>query len=560
MKKKKFTLVLMALFLGGAAAAWSGTTDLSHVRFSGEAPGHAPDSGPVSDLSARGYNVLLVVTDQQRHFEALPMGTNWRAQKLLQSIGTTFEKHYISSNMSTSSRSVMYTGRHITQTKMPDNACFPWQAGLDTGIPTIGTLMRQAGYHTAYKGKFFMLGESAAKASGEGANKNQQNALETYGFSDWNFEGDIEGGMLEGYHKDAYIKGSAIRWLRDRGASLDKSGKPFFLAVNFVNPHDIMFYNPGSSASAGSLTVPPKNTLYSKKHNYLPRAWEHESDMPAHREFRDGQAAVMGALPRDRKGVLQINDFYLNSIQDVDDNLMGLLDELKRLGMMDSTIVIFTSDHGEMGGSHRLKGKGPFIYENNLRVPFIIVHPAYKGIRRISTVTSHLDLVPTILDMAGLSADEKSGLKKGLAGHSLMPLIEGKTESVRDGALYAYSAFSTLDSAFRADTPAVRGPDLNKRGLLRAIVTERYKFARYFSPLDFNMPLTLEELYARNDVELYDLKTDPHELVNLAADPSGQAELILKMNDRLNELIRREIGVDRGDEISAALKFFGAKK
>ena len=160
MGKKKFSLVLMALFMSGAAAAWSASADPAHGSVPDETLGH--DSGPVPApvvQSARRYNILLVVTDQQRHFEAPPKGTNWRAQKLLQSTGTTFEKHYISSNMSTSSRSVMYTGRHITQTKMSDNADFPWQTRLDAGIPTIGVLMRKAGYHTACKGKFYMLDE-----------------------------------------------------------------------------------------------------------------------------------------------------------------------------------------------------------------------------------------------------------------------------------------------------------------------------------------------------------------------------------------------------------------
>jgi len=514
-----------------------------------------------------GYNILFITTDQERYFETPPAGTNWRARELLQSIGVTFEKHYICSNMSSSSRSVMYTGRHITGTKMPDNTDFPWQDALNEDIPTIGDMMREAGYYTAYKGKFHMLNEGAIEIPNSNSEQNteknqQQDALEVYGFSDWNFEGDIVGGVLEGYHKDEYIKSSAVRWLRDKGTGLNKSGVPFFLAVNFVNPHDIMYYNPTGRQTLMKTNAVPDNSVYASSYDYLPPAWEHESDFPAHRESRDGWSALTGDLPRDRELVKKFNDYYLNCIQDQDNSLMGLLDELERLGMMDNTIIILTADHGEMGGSHGLKSKGNFMYENNIHVPFIIVHPAHEGGRRIGALTSHLDIAPTILDMTSLTDNKKARLTEGLAGHSLMPLLNGRAEKVRDGALYAFGMISVIDSGFNLFSGKT-APDFTKRGLLRGIVTERYKFARYFSPLDFNTPTTLDELYSLNDVELYDLETDPRELNNLAADKAGQktnAGLIEEMNRRLNELIRLEIGVDDGDEMTEALKFFGVER
>ena len=90
--------------------------------------------------------------------------------------------------------------------------------------------------------------------------------------------------------------------------------------------------------------------------------------------------------------------------------------------------------------------------------------------------------------------------------------------------------------------------------MVRGITTERYKFVRYFSPVDFNTPTTLEELFAHNDVQLFDLAADPDEMVNLAADPDANAELILRMNDLLNETIRQEIGADDGMHVKMVLK------
>ena len=395
----------------------------------------------------------------------------------------------------------------------------------------------------------------AKRSNSEGEALQQQDRLEGYGFSDWNPVGDIAGSVLQGYHSDEYIRGEAVQWLREKGAGLNTDGTPFFLAVNFVNPHDIMYFNPTGQEAAMHTSGIPGNTVYTQGYDYLPSAWDHasyaEGGIPAHREYHDLWNGTIGDLPADEVLVRQFNDYYLNCIQDQDNTLMGLLTELERLGMMENTIIIFTSDHGEMAGAHGLKGKGNFMYDDNIHVPFILYHPEIAGGQRVGAVTSHLDILPTIVDTAG-----SPQLSQDVAGHSLLPLLSGEVESVRDGALYAFGMVSVIDSGY---DPMSGGKelDMTKRGLVRGIVTERYKFARYFSPLDFNTPATLDDLYAHNDVELYDLENDPDELVNLAADRETHAALIEELNRQLNELIAAEIGVDDGGEMAATFKFFG---
>ena len=504
-----------------------------------------------------GYNVLFVTTDQERYFETAPAGTNWQARELLASVGATFEKHYICSNMSTSSRSVIYTGQHITETLMVDNTDLPWQNELNEDIITIGDRMREAGYYTAYKGKFHMLNEGAVDVPGteateEDENMQYQDALEPYGFSDWNPEGDMAGSVLEGMHSDGYIEEEATQWLRDKGSSLNESGKPYFLAVNFVNPHDIMYYNPTGEKTAYETNTAPENAVYKQTYGYSPSTWEHaawsDDGIPAHREYHDLWRAGFGDLPQDLPVIEKFNDYYLNCIQDQDNSLMGLLNELEDLGMMDDTIIILTSDHGEMAGAHGLKGKANVMYEENLHVPFIIYHPDYEGGRLINALTSHLDIVPTILDMAGIAVQD------GIPGHSLMSLLNGQADSVRESSLFAFGMLSMIDSGFKPGSGG--GIDMTKRGLMRGIITERYKFARYFSPLDFNTPETLADLYKHNDVELYDLLSDKEELHNLALDKEANAALIEDMNRQLNALIAAEIGNDDGSEMKPALSFF----
>jgi arylsulfatase len=92
-------------------------------------------------------------------------------------------------------------------------------------------------------------------------------------------------------------------------------------------------------------------------------------------------------------------------------------------------------------------------------------------------------------------------------------------------------------------------PDLKKRGSVRTIFDGRHKFSRYFAPVDRNKPGNLDELYKANDVELFDLQTDPAETVNLGADREKNADLIATMSGKLEALIKAEIGQDNGREM-----------
>ena len=92
-------------------------------------------------------------------------------------------------------------------------------------------------------------------------------------------------------------------------------------------------------------------------------------------------------------------------------------------------------------------------------------------------------------------------------------------------------------------------PDLKKRGSVRTVFDGRYKFSRYFAPVDRNRPATIDDLFKANDVELFDLQTDPQEAVNLAADRKKNGDLIAAMSAKLEAAIKAEIGVDNGREM-----------
>ena len=400
----------------------------------------------------------------------------------------------------------------------------------------------------------------------------QQNGLLGYGFSDWNVQGDIVGQEQQGYMQDSNISGDTVSWLRSKGSAANLSGQSFFLSVNLVNPHDVMYFNTDAEGenvqNTGQTTFAieraPDNAIYDTTYpdTAIPATWNEAIDapgrVPAELEYFELWNRRVGEIPSEQSRWENFQNYYYNCIQDNDDQLYNIVDELANLDMLDNTIIVFTSDHGDMQGANGLRGKGGFMYENNIHVPLIIVHPEYQGGKSIDAVTSHVDLAPTFIDMTNLSDDKKAEIATGLPGSSLMELMDGSKAKVREGALFAYEMISMIDSNMMQTTdPTTQVTnytiDYSKRGFVRGITTEKYKFARYFSPLNFNQPTTLDELYANNDVQLFDLEKDPLEQNNLAADKEANAALILELNAQLNTLIAKEIGVDDGSEASSVI-------
>jgi arylsulfatase A-like enzyme len=177
-----------------------------------------------------------------------------------------------------------------------------------------------------------------------------------------------------------------------------------------------------------------------------------------------------------------------------------IIDVLKRQGQLDNTIVIVTSDHGDMDAQHKLIFKGPFMYEHMMRIPLMIRVPkriANVAPRRIKDIdVVNVDIAPTIRQFCGLSNVKSDGI-------SLAPLFAGsKHYKPRDFVIGQYY------SKQRWVNP------------IRMIRTQDFKLNRHIRWGD----------------ELYDLKNDPHELRNLAEDP-GYAAVKLELARKLDEWI-----------------------
>ncbi len=543
----------------------------------------SPVHAVASDKGRR--NILFITCDQRMFQPVRAKGFRQPALDRLATRGVTFTNHYISSAVCTPSRGVIYSGLAPQVTGIQEEMMFGWTPSMSTNAVSMGTAMKQLGYKTAYFGKFELDRDMVFPKPGA----NYADALKKYGFDVWQPYGEVTGEQNQGYEVDGVIGAEGIRWLRTNAERLRKAGEPWFLVLSFINPHDIFFADvnpPGESVQKGLkpglIAAIPADAQYRKQWDFpmwstLDEPLRAPGRPGAHWEFYRGTANVMGEIPTERRDMWRAYDnFYLNLLRENDRCMGQVLDALDDLDLWKDTVVVFTSDHGELGGAHGgLRNKGPVSYEQNVHVPMIVVHPDVTGGKTTRALTSHMDLLPTLVGLTGAPREAAARITKGLPGRDFSTVLtspsSARPDAVRPGILFNYVGLSTVDARFFtsifeagfgkdgafAMTPAELAgnhPDLAKRGFVSMTFDGRYKFARYYAPSQFNTPRTLEEILAWNDLELFDLQDDPEERNNLALDPKRNEALILRMNALLNELMAREVGVNDGRFLPPAVR------
>jgi arylsulfatase A-like enzyme len=559
----------------GAGAALLGANVLPSPANAALAQLKLPDKAP--ETPPPGYNILFVLVDQEHFFEKWPFPVPGR--EYLKANGTIFLNHQAASQVCSSARSVIYTGQHIQHTGVFDNMEAPWQRNMSTEKVTIGHRLHKLGYHAAYQGKWHLSSTlDTAHKPVDAPLLKYRDVIETYGFDDFMGLGDLIDGPIGGYRYDNFATSSAVTWLKTKAHELKAKGQPWFMAVNLVNPHDVMYVNsdaPDESVqgkyAAYPIDRPPQNEIYLAEWDVpLPATRSQALDAPgrprAHYEYQATQDILLGQWQNEDRRWRILQNYYFNCIRDCDSHLVRLLEEVKANGLDGSTIVVFTADHGELGGAHQMRGKGANAYREQQHLPLMILHPAYPGGRSTKAVSSQIDLARTLLALTGKPFEEVSRAADGLPGRDLSRLLstpqQAAPDTVRPAALYNYNMFTYLDAKWFAplirvvvsDDPMVEKlekivrlqPDFNNRGAIRSVFDGRYRFSRYFSPLHFNRPTTYEALVANNDLEVFDLQEDPEETHNLAQDGTAKGELMMALNDKLNARIDEEVGEDNG--------------
>lgn len=564
-RKQGFTRreVVKTLALGGAALA--------------AMPGAV--FGAPAVIKRKRPNILLLMSDQERGWLDLPSGLGLNAHGWLLERGSGFTNFNMHTTPCSPSRSTIYTGQHTQHTGVTSNLGAPPFPEMKK-IKTLGHLLREQGYYTAYKGKWHLSHIPENPTLQYGPFPSARNVLEPFGFSDYSDVGISDGGTWAGYTLDGQTASQASQWLTDKGRSTDQ---PWMLAVNFVNPHDIVFYDDVDRGLASSragrdflspMSPPPLDALYSKVWDLpLPKSYYADklTDKPwAQTSYAALCAQLFGRMDRaDEARWRRYQSYYFNCIRDVDRHVLTVLETLRRQKLDDNTIIIYTADHGDMLGAHGLRQKGPFMYKENVRVPFIVRHPDARAGFSTAALGGAIDLAPTLLSFAGLGEAQRKQHYPQLKGVDLSAAVaDAAARTPRDakGHLYDYNTTLYIDPQIAAATfgasEAVSwwgtiknglahgrlGPSLNNPGLFRGVNDGRYKFARYFAPAQHHIPQDWDTLTKHNQLELYDTQNDPDEIVNLAAAPAKYKPLILALNAKTNALILDEIGFDDGRE------------
>jgi arylsulfatase A-like enzyme len=365
--------------------------------------------------AAERPNVLLLVSDDQRPDTIRAFGNEHIQTPNLDALvrrGTSFSRATCAHPLCYPSRAELLTGctgfRNGTYS----------QLRLNADVPLWPQVMRDAGYRTAYVGKWHTAGRPAkvgyTECDGLYASGSKGSApyldfrgRPATGYGGWQFQTDAgqrfpEKGIGLTPNISSEFADAAIRLIED------KIDQPFFVHVNFTAPHDPRIWPPGYEMKYQASAMPLPG-------NFLP---EHPFD---HGNAR-GRDEVLLPFPRTPGDIQQELACYYAVISHLDEQVGRILRALDAAGQRENTIVIYTSDHGLAIGSHGLVGKQN-MYEHTINVPLVIAGPSIPAGKKLATQCYLRDLFPTVCELAGLQGPNMDGL-------SLMPVLRGEQTEV----------------------------------------------------------------------------------------------------------------------------------
>lgn len=440
----------------------------------------------------RRRNVIFILTDDHR-FDAFGFmhPQTWLRTPHLDTFareGAHLKNAFVTTALCSPSRASILTGVYAHRHKIVDN-----NTAIPPGTRFFPQLLQQVGYQTAFIGKWHM---------GNGGDEPQP------GFNKWvSFRGQgtylpsANGLNVDGKHvpQKGYITDEltdyALGWLD-------------------TIPHDQPYFLYLSHKAVHSDFVPAERHkgVYAKEKFQPPKTMDESGPNAAHRPmWVKNQRNSWHGVDFPYHSDLDISEYYrryAETLLGVDDSVGRVLEALKKRGQLDSTLVIYMGDNGFAFGEHGLIDKRT-AYEESMRVPMLARCPEmFSGGRAVNDMVAGLDIMPTVLDAAGIRPPQ------GLDGRSMLPLLRGTGDPQwRKQLLYEYYWERNFPQ-----TPT-----------MQALRTDRFKYIHYYGIWDSD--------------ELYDLQEDPLETNNLIFNPERK-NTIQELNQKLFDELERTDGMN----------------
>ena len=486
-------------------------------------------------------NILFILTDQQRQDSMACYGNDWIETPNLNSIAEesfVFENAYVTQPVCTPSRASIMTGLYPHAVGLHRN-----NIPLPTDCPTIAERISED-YYCAYFGKWHLGNDMiqqhgfdkwisvedfhrvrATKREYRNVEAHYNDHLRKHGIEPPGINRSYENwfataGLTEEQTQAYFLGDSAADFIRNHPDS-EQGDHPFMLYVSFFEPHPPYtgplngIYDPEDiSVGPAFLKRPDESSLlnrlradYYMAGNLNPLGIDDYHDLTAEDGWRRLRAQ------------------YFANVTLVDRQVGKMLDALRATGQLDNTIIVFTSEHGEMAGDHGMLEKRS-MYEEASRVPLLIRLPGSES-KRIEGSVSLVDLVPTLLDLSDTSDDEQPAsaqlLGDGFAptpsavdpsrwpmqGKSLITVLNGEDDLSNNDVFVQWNGMGDRN---------LGTAEINRMASMhwRTVITpDRWKL----------------NLCPADQCELYDLNTDPHEMNNLYDDPTHR--------DRIRDMAAR---------------------
>ena len=442
-------------------------------------------------------NLILILTDQERPAMWFPPGwedTNLPNTKRLKDRGLTFKYAFTSASMCTASRNSMFTGLFVARHHSADVLTEGFPASevehqLDPTLPNLATCLSEAGYDVIYKGKWHM--SSRVKAA-DGSPV--EDDISRYGFQGWDApdaggdtSSDNYGGAdaLHTKKNDQRFVNDAVAFLTDRIAH--PTSRPYCLILSLVNPHDVLSYASGYNDLTGYQEPgDPWLAAFTPPLQLPPKVSEDLNGKPAaQRKLLPWLAYGLGPLDSDELKLNYLN-FYGHLMAAVDRQIGQLLDVLDPAkdgtgAALNDALIIRTADHGEMGMNHNgLRQKMFVAYEEVLRVPMIWSNPSlFPTAKSTEAMVSHVDLLPTICELAGVP----NWRAKGLQGVDYSQVILHPDANTAATAVQPYVLF-TFDDIYAGNdrtNPLFTDGLVPPPNRLQTVRTPSFKLTRYWA-------------------------------------------------------------------------------